>query len=98
MTTNLQKVIDSAEQLSLVEQLALLNALSKRLYQRYQQENLTANQSFWEGQTLESILAQQNIPPITDISSLKADFWPEDESADDIIEFVEQERQADRTK
>ena len=35
--------------------------------------------------------------PITDLTQLAAHFWPDDESGDDIIAFVEQQRLIDRT-
>lgn len=33
---------------------------------------------------------------IGDVSELQASFWPEDESVDDFVSFVRQERDADR--
>ncbi len=34
--------------------------------------------------------------PVTDVADLIADFWPEDETADDINAYVAQQRAADR--
>ena len=91
MTASLQTVIHSAEQLTPIEQVELITAISNFLYQHYQQELLTTD--FWQPQPLESIVASHQTQPVSDVSALKADFWPEDESADDFIEFVEQQRQ-----
>jgi len=34
--------------------------------------------------------------PVTSLDQLAAEFWPEDESADDINNFIAQQRTADR--
>lgn len=94
MTANLQTLIRSAEQLTPVEQVELINAISSLLYQHYQQEPRSPD--FWQPQPIESIVATQQTRPVFDIAALKADFWPNDESADDLITFVEQQRQEDR--
>lgn len=91
MNANLQTLIHSAEQLTPVEQVELINAISSLLYRHYQQELRTPD--FWQPQPIEFIVASQQTQPVADISTLKADFWPEDESADDFLEFVEQQRQ-----
>jgi hypothetical protein len=31
------------------------------------------------------LAAEQGVEPVTDIKSLRGDFWPEDESADDFL-------------
>lgn len=95
MTANLQTLIHSAEQLTPVEQIELINAVSNFLYQHYRQELRTAD--FWQPQPVELIVAAQQTQPASGLSTLKADFWPEDESADDLIEFVTQQHQADGT-
>lgn len=93
MTANLQALIHSAEQLAPIEQVELINAISSLLHRHYQQESQSVD--FWQPQPIESIVVAQQTRPVSDISALKADFWPEDESADDFIEFVEQQRQED---
>ncbi|MEZ4713174.1 MAG: hypothetical protein R3A44_38655 [Caldilineaceae bacterium] len=91
MTANLQTLIHSAEKLTPVEQVELINAISNFLYLHYQQELRAVD--FWQPQSIEAIVASQQTQPASDISTLKADFWPADESADDFIAFVEQQRQ-----
>ena len=93
MTAKLQALIHSAQQLTPVEQVELINAVSKLLYQNYQQESRITD--FWQTKPIEEIVASQQTPTASDISVLKADFWPNDESADDFIEFVQQQRQED---
>ncbi|MCB9156348.1 MAG: hypothetical protein H6645_04445 [Caldilineaceae bacterium] len=94
MTVNLQTLIHSAKQLTPAEQVELINAVSNLLYQHYQQELQTAD--FWQPQSIESIVAGQQTQLASTISGMKADFWPEDESADDFIEFITQQRHEDR--
>lgn len=44
---------------------------------------------------LQRVLATQNPPVIYDISSLKAEFWPEDESIEDFLQWREEQKQKD---
>ena len=41
---------------------------------------------------LEKLAAKQGVRPITDFDSLRADFWPEDESVDDFVRTVRERR------
>jgi hypothetical protein len=41
---------------------------------------------------LEKLAAEQGVQPITDFASLRADFWPEDESVDDFVRTVRERR------
>ena len=41
---------------------------------------------------LEQLAAEQGVQPITDFDSLRADFWPEDESVDDFVRTVRERR------
>lgn len=43
---------------------------------------------------LETLAAEQCVVPITDVDSLRAAFWPEDESVDDFVRSVRQRRRA----
>lgn len=44
---------------------------------------------FWTGvPDLETLARIQGVKPITDIDSLRGDFWPEDEDIDDFIETL----------
>lgn len=72
----------------------MIRAISQFLYQHYQQTATTTD--FWQTKSIEEIVQSQQTQPVDDISALKADFWPEDESADDFIEFVQRQRQEDR--
>ncbi|OQY58987.1 MAG: hypothetical protein B6245_09055 [Desulfobacteraceae bacterium 4572_88] len=54
--------------------------------------------NFWENKSLEQILQTTSVPPVSDIYGLVSDSWPEDESADDIIKNVYQQRKEDMTE
>ncbi len=94
--TPLQQVIDAVRALSPRDKLELLAAISHDLQQTY--ELVDANAAFWSPRSLDEI-AQAQIPPvITNIHDLAVDFWPEDETADDVNQFVAHERQINRER
>ena len=43
---------------------------------------------------LERLAAEQGVPPVTNLDSLKADFWPDDENVDDFVRTVRERRRA----
>jgi len=108
MTTKLQTLINSAQELSLLEQVELIRAVFQFLYQSYQKELSATNplhpptgsttrgrSSFWHPLTLEEIVQAQQTPVIQDISALQVDFWPKEETADAFIEYIYQQRKED---
>lgn len=96
MTLQLQQVIDTVRTLSLRDKLELLEFISHDLQKSY---NLAKESpAFWSPRSIDEIARAQNAPVVTDIHTLAVDFWPEDESADDINEFVSEQRRADRAR
>lgn len=96
MTTNLQTLIASAQKLSIFEQVELIKAVSQFLSQhRRKIEPVT---DFWQSHSIEEIIQIQQAQPIQDISLLRADFWPEQETADDFIEYIYQQRKEDSSQ
>ena len=79
-TTKLETLINSARELSPLEQMELIRAVSQFLYQNHQ-ETLSAS-DFWNPPTIEELIQAQQTPVVQDISVLKVDFWPEDEMFD----------------
>lgn len=96
MTTALQAVITAARALSPRDKLELLRVISQELAQTHDFTEETAR--FWHPQSIAELVAAQNAPVITDIHALAVDFWPEDETADDINAFIAAQRQADRQR
>lgn len=94
MTVQLQQVLTDARTLSAREKLELLQAISQDLQQIYDlSEGAT---QFWNPRSLAEIVALQATPIIMNIDNLAADFWPEDETADDINDYIAAQRRADR--
>ena len=94
MTTDLQTVIVSAQRLPFFEQVELLSAVSRFLSQNFhkKEEQLSA---FWHPQSIEAIVQAQKTQPIQDISALTVDFWSEQETADEFIDYIYQQRKED---
>jgi hypothetical protein len=93
MTMRLQTLIDAVQKLPPLDQLNLISVVSQSLYRNYQ--HLQPSEDFWEPQTLGQLVHAQKTSPITNISSLKGEFWPADESADDFITYIYQQRRED---
>ncbi len=56
--------------------------------------SITENAStFWQPKPLDYYL--QNQKPVRNIADLDTDFWPEDESIDDFVKFIRQQRRED---
>lgn len=93
MNTTLQELIDAAQKLSPAEKLDLITAVSQSL--RLVCAGTEAP-DFWEPRTLEYHIQAQGTSVVAEIAELKADFWPEQETADDLINYVYQQRSEDR--
>ncbi len=96
MTPQLERVIADARTLSPRDKLELLEVISRDLQQTYAlaQESAT----FWTTRSIDEIVQAQAAPVITDVSALAVDFWPEDESADDLNQFIAEQRRTDRVR
>ena len=96
MTMKLQTLIEAVQELSPREQLNLISVISRSLYHSYRQMQPVID--FWEPQRLEQLAEAQQTQPITNFGNLRAGFWPEDESADDFIEYIYRQRYEDRLR
>jgi hypothetical protein len=93
---NVQRVVAAAQQLSPTEQLELIQQLSDLLQRR------------WAASVREPIGSPDaRVPfaptirrsaPVTSVRQFAADFWPADETADDIVTYLTQQRVADRER
>ena len=93
-TLRLQAVIEAVQGLSPLEQLDLIQALSKSVQASYL--GVSSTEDFWKPKTLEEHIRAQQPRPVIDIADLVADFWPEDESADDLVSYIYGQRLEDR--
>lgn len=96
MTPQLEMVMTAARALPMQDKLALLEAVSHDLQQTYRLTEVAAQ--FWRPQSIEDLATAQAAPVITDVHSLAVDFWPADESADDVNQFIATQRQANRLR
>jgi len=96
MTSQLQQVIAAARALPPRDKLELLGVISRDLQRVYGLAEESA--AFWSPRTIDEIAQSQAAPVISDVRALAVDFWPEDESADDLSQFVARQRRADLTR
>lgn len=90
MQSTVQDLIEASQQLTPIEQLQLLTALTESVY-------YSSLHSAEDAQFRGAIHAVNRTPTVIDLNSFVADFWPESERVDDFNEFVYQQRQAERT-
>ena len=94
MNPRVQNIVEASRTLSPLEKIELIQELSRDLHETYALESAAAE--FWTPHSLAEISHRYTAPIIADIHALAADFWPHDESADDINEFIARRRAADR--
>jgi hypothetical protein len=92
MAEKLQALIETAKELSVAEQLELISAVSQLVRGAYRDSGST----FWHSKTVEQLIAEQRVRPVESLKDLTVDFWPEKESADELIEYIYQQRLEDR--
>ena len=99
MTTKLKNLLHDIQELSTSEQRELIHIISFSLSRKDQaQEKRFPQTDFWTSKTLEELIQEQNVSPIHDISELAGNFWPEDESVDDFLDYIYGQRREDREK
>lgn len=86
MTTAVANILEQARSLTPREQLELIQSLAQLVGASYKQAE--RNDA--------TLAAIRRASPINSLDELAADFWPENESADDINTFVAAQRVADR--
>ncbi|HEX5081150.1 MAG TPA: hypothetical protein VFY40_03830 [Blastocatellia bacterium] len=90
MNENLQNVVNAAVKLSPGERLELIEAVSRSLQLTWLQlEGLNGEQAL----TIPNYVRRTS--PVTSLKRLEVDFWPDDETADDINDFIRRQRQED---
>ena len=47
---------------------------------------------------MDELAREQQVAPVTDIHTLALPDWPDDESADDLIDYIYAQRHADRER
>ncbi len=95
MTSDVEDILAAARSLPPREQLEVLRGLAESLAATYPPLEVAAA-AFWALRSLDELAEERHIPVITDIRALALSDWPEDESADEVIAFVREQRHADR--
>jgi hypothetical protein len=95
-TTTVQSVVAAAQQLSPSEQLEIIQALTQVLQARYPFRTERPLSTSLGAPVLPTTI--RRTPPVTNLADFAADFWPEDESADDINTYITEQRRADRLR
>ncbi len=90
MTRNVQSLLDNAQTLSAAEKLELVQAVLDLLHEHY----MEFSNPQVDTQRLPASIRRTN--PVSDLNSLIADFWPDDENADEINLFITTQREHDR--
>lgn len=94
MTPKLENAIAAVKTLSPIERIQLLQILTEEATISKEETPLSAfGGKFWQGDTIEEITARQSPKTFSEQNNLAADFWPEEESVEDFLQFLKQQRQ-----
>ncbi|MEO0520513.1 MAG: hypothetical protein AAF171_24805 [Cyanobacteria bacterium P01_A01_bin.116] len=94
MTPKLENAIAAVKTLSPIERIQLLQILTEEATISKEETPLSAfGGKFWQGDTIEEITACQSPKTFSEQNNLAADFWPEEESVEDFLQFLKQQRQ-----
>lgn len=95
MTPQLEAAIAAIQPLSLTERQQLLQILIQSEPSPSSQTDLRKlSAQFWQGTTLQQLLATQNPTTVDDLKDLAADLFPAEDSIEDFLTFLRQQRQA----
>jgi hypothetical protein len=96
MSPQLKAIITEAQELTPVEQVELITAISQLLQNTY--KLLEVNSDFWQPKTFDQLYKERRVQTVENIFDLAADFWPEEESVDEFNEYVYKQRHEDRLR
>ena len=93
MTPQLEAAIAAIQALSPAERQQLLQLLTPKNSEIDSQPNLkTLSTQFWQGVSLQTLRAAQPPATVHDLTDLAADFWPEEDSIEDFLNFLQKQR------
>lgn len=93
MTAQLEAAIAAIQALSPTERQQLLQLLQKNS-EIDSQPNLKAlSTQFWQGVSLQTLRTAHPPATVHDLTDLAADFWPEEDSIEDFLSFLQKQRQ-----
>ncbi|BAU14082.1 hypothetical protein LEP3755_46270 [Leptolyngbya sp. NIES-3755] len=95
MTPQLEAAIAAIQPLSLTERQQLLQILIQSDPSSNSQANLRElSTQFWQGNTLQQLITTQSPTTVHNLKDLAVDFFPEEDSIEDFLIFLQQQRQA----
>lgn len=94
MAPQLQAAIVAIQSLSSTERRQLLQILTQSDSALGSQTDLRSlSTQFWQGSTLQQLRTTQTPRTIYNFKDLKANFWPAEDSIEDFLTFLHQQRQ-----
>jgi len=94
MTTRLENAIAAIQQLSSTERQQLLQIFTQSNSSSDSQTDLkNLSHQFWQDTTIKELLATQTPITVHNLKHLASDFWPEEDSIEDFLTFLRQQRQ-----
>ena len=94
MSTDAKEILKSARALPLREQLEVLQGLAQSLAQALSPlADLSA--AFWANRSLDELARERQTPVIHDLAALAMPTEPDDESVDEMIAYLYDQRQLD---
>ena len=94
MTPQLEAAIAAIQPLSLTERQQLLHILTQSDSAPNSQPDLEAlSTQFWQGISLQQLRATQTPTAVTSLKDLATDFWPAEDSIEDFLTFLQEQRQ-----
>jgi hypothetical protein len=97
MSANVDELLEAARSLPPDQQLELLRGLAQSLGQGLS-PMAPASAEFWTHRSLGEIAQRQRITAFRDTGAFAMPDWPPDESVDDLIAFVKNQRWSDRDR
>lgn len=94
MTPKLEAAIAAIQPLSPTERQQLLQILTQdKLAENSPTELKVLSAQFWQGISLQQLRTTQTPITVHNLKDLAADFWPKEDSIDDFLAFLRQQRQ-----
>ena len=94
MTPNLKAAINAIQPLTPTERQQLIQILHEDTVTVEPEPNLQALSSqFWQGITLKQLFTKQPPKTIPNVKALAISFWPKEDSTEDFLSFLRQQRQ-----
>lgn len=94
MTPKLEAALAAIQPLSPAERQQLLQILTQdQLAEESLAELKSLGLQFWQGVSLQQLRTTQTPATVHNLKDLAADFWPQEDSIEDFLTFLHQQRQ-----